>query len=135
MPLEQPWEPSDEVKERIKLLNSYEANALELEATPIIDHEPERPIDNLEFKVDSTAKAMEETSYLQQGLGDHPNMRTASKQLHKMPTPEEAEEQGIIGQFVDGVSDFSLGLATGVGYGVDELAVSATSLMNALIPD
>lgn len=135
MPLEQPWEPSEETLNQIKLLQRYEENALDLEATPIREVEPERPTDSLDFKFESTSKAIGEATYLQQGAGDHPNMRTASKQRHKMPTPDEAEEQGIIGQFVDGVSDFSLGLATGVGYGVDELAVSASSMMNALTPD
>ena len=135
MPLDEEWNIEDELQQRKDLLRKYEQNSKLLEATPIRDWEPERPTENLEFKMDSTNKAIAETTYLAQGSGDHPNMRTASKQLHKMPTPEEAEEQGIIGQFIDGVSDFSLGLATGVGYGVDELAASATSLMNALTPD
>ena len=135
MPLDEEWNIEDELQQRKDLLRKYEQNSKLLEATPIRDWEPERPTENLEFKMDSTNKAIAETTYLAQGSGDHPNMRTASKQLHKMPTPEEAEEQGIIGQFIDGVSDFSLGLATGVGYGVDELAASTTSLMNALTPD
>ena len=135
MPLDEEWNIEDELQQRKDLLRKYEQNSKLLEATPISDWEPERPTENLDFKMDSTNKAITESTYLAQGSGDHPNMRTASKQLHKMPTPDEAEEQGIIGQFIDGVSDFSLGLATGVGYGVDELAASATSLMNALTPD
>lgn len=135
MPLEDEWGPSQEALDKIELLRKYEDNALVLEQMPIADMEPERPTEDLDFKFQSTEKAIAEATYLEQGAGDHPNMRTASKQLHKMPTPEEAEEQGIIGQFVDGVSDFSLGLATGVGYGVDELAVSLSSLMNSLTPD
>jgi hypothetical protein len=135
MPLDEEWNIEDELQQRKDLLKKYEQNSKLLEATPIRDWEPERPTENLDFKMDSTDKAIAESTYLAQGSGDHPNMRTASKQLHKMPTPDEAEEQGIIGQFIDGVSDFSLGLATGVGYGVDELAASATSLMNALTPD
>ena len=135
MPLDEEWNIEDELQQRKDLLKKYEQNSKLLEAMPIRDWEPERPTENLDFKVDSTEKAITEATYLAQGSGDHPNMRTASKQLHKMPTPDEAEEQGIIGQFIDGVSDFSLGLATGVGYGVDELAVSAASLMNLITPD
>ena len=135
MPLDKPFSPSIEDEEKLELLNKYRDQARNIEFTPIIEETPERPIEELDFKQESTTKAMAEASYLQQGLGDHPNMRVASKQLHKMPTPDEAEEQGIIGQFMDGVSDFSLGLATGVGYGVDELAVSASQLINTLTPD
>ena len=135
MPLDNPFAPSTEDEEKLDLLNKYRDQARNIEFTPIIEETPELPIEELDFKHQSTEKAMAEASYLQQGLGDHPNMRVASKQLHKMPTPDEAEEQGIIGQFMDGVSDFSLGLATGVGYGVDELAVSASQLINTLTPD
>ena len=135
MPLDNPFEPSTEDEEKLDLLNRYRDQARNLEFTPIIETPPERPIEELDFKQEATSKAMAEVSYLQQGLGDHPNMRVASKQLHKMPTPDEAEEQGIIGQFMDGVSDFSLGLATGVGYGIDEMAVSASALINTLTPD
>ena len=135
MPLEQEWNIEDELQQRKDLLQKYEQNAKLLEAMPIQEMPPERPTENLHFKMDATEKAIGETTYLAQGVGDHPNMRTASKQLHKMPTPDEAEEQGIMGQFIDGVSDFSLGLATGVGYGVDELAASASQLINTLTPD
>ena len=130
-----PWQPDEDTLDRIDLLKRYEDNSALLQDVPIIDEEIERPTDNLDFKHDSTDKAIEETTYLGQGAGDHPNMRTASKQVHRMPTPDEAEEQGIVGQFVDGVSDFTLGLATGVGYGIDELAVSASQLINTLVPD
>ena len=137
MPLDNPFAPSTETEdeEKLELLNKYRDQARNIEFTPIIEETPELPIEELDFKHQSTEKAMAEASYLQQGLGDHPNMRVASKQMHKMPTPDEAEEQGIMGQFMDGISDFSLGLATGVGYGVDELAVSASELINTLTPD
>ena len=90
MPLDEEWNIEDELQQRKDLLRKYEQNSKLLEATPIRDWEPERPTENLEFKMDSTNKAIAETTYLAQGSGDHPNMRTASKQLHKMPTPEEA---------------------------------------------
>ena len=108
MPLDEEWNIEDELQQRKDLLKKYEQNSKLLEAMPIRDWEPERPTENLDFKVDSTEKAITEATYLAQGSGDHPNMRTASKQLHKMPTPDQAEEQGIIGQYLDGGSDFSL---------------------------
>ena len=44
--------------------------------------------------------------------------------------PQEAKEQGMIGKIIDGTSDAVMGLYAGVGYGIDELAVSATQLLN-----
>lgn len=135
MPEREPWVLSTEATERSALLRKYEEQEPILGQVPISEMEPEAPLANTDFKDASTAKAIEEATYFEQGNGDHPNMRVASKQKHKMPTPDEAEEQGIMGKFVDEISDFSLGVATGVGYGIDEMAVSASQLMNTMIPD
>lgn len=51
------------------------------------------------------------------------------KQAHENPEPEG---QGLIGKLIDGVSDTAMGLYSGVGYGIDETAVSAASLLNAV---
>ena len=55
---------------------------------------------------------------------------TSESQIVTPPTPEEAQEQGLLGQFIDGTSNAAVGLYAGLGYGVDELAVSASELVN-----
>ena len=121
------------LKEKFEYLKKYEDKEQIIYNNPIKEWEPEEPIANTNFKVDTTEKALEEGQYLGQGAGDHPNMNLPNKVRKVRMTPQEAKEQGIVGQFVDFVSDFSLGMATGVGYGVDELAVSASKAIN-LIP-
>ena len=119
--------------EKLEYLKKYEAKEPIIYDNPIKEWEPEEPIIDTDFKVATTDKAIEEGRYLGQGAGDHPNMNLPNKIRKTKITKEEAKEQGIVGQFVDFVSDFSLGMATGVGYGVDELAVSASKAIN-LIP-
>ena len=124
------------LEERRALLQKWEDKLPDISRQPVTEMEPEATTTEFsKLKLDSTNKAIEEGIYFAQGKGDHPNMRTADKQKRKMPTPDEAEEQGLIGQGVEAISDFTLGMATGVGYGVDELAVSASKLLNTLIPD
>ena len=124
-----------DLERKLELLKKWENKLPDISNQPLIDLEPEQPIADLDFKVGTTDKAIEEGAYFAQGRGDHPNMRTADRQKRTMPTPDEAEEQGLIGQGIEAISDFTLGMATGVGYGVDELAVSASKILNGLTPD
>ena len=121
------------LKEKLEYLKKYEDKEQIIYNNPVKEWEPEEPLVDSNFKVATTEKAIEEGRYLGQGAGDHPNMNLPNKVRKVRMTPEEAKEQGIVGQFVDFVSDFSLGMATGVGYGIDELAVSASKAIN-LIP-
>lgn len=54
------------------------------------------------------------------------------KSLQSTPlTPEQAgEEDGWLDKMLDGTSDAVVGLYRGIGYGVDELAVSASEFAN-----
>ena len=54
------------------------------------------------------------------------------KSLQSTPlTPEQAgEEDGWLDKMLDGTSDAVVGLYRGIGYGIDELAVSASELAN-----
>mgnify|MGYP003650987397 CR=1 FL=1 len=123
------------LQEQLELLRKWEEQSSAISRQPIVEMEQEPSSPNLNFKIDSTEKAIEEGIYFAQGKGDHPNMRTSDQQKRVMPTPDEAEEQGLVGQGIEAISDFTLGMATGFGYGVDELAVSASKVLNALIPD
>ena len=120
------------INEQLEYLKKYEAKEPTIYNNPITEWEPEEPLVDTNFKVDSTDKAIEEGQYLAQGSGDHPNMNLPNKVRRTPITPEKAKEQGIVGQFVDFVSDFSLGMATGVGYGVDELSVSVSKAINII---
>jgi hypothetical protein len=46
------------------------------------------------------------------------------------PSPEEAREEGWVDTFIDGTSDAVTGLVAGVGYGIDNIAESASHLLN-----
>ena len=129
MPLKE-WKLTDELQEKSDLYEKYSKNLKMLESSPITEFET--PIDTFDFKHDSTTKAYEEGRYLAQGGEDHPNMRIASKQTYKMPTPDEAQEEGVVKYLADGTSDFVKGLAIGGFIGVDELAASVGSLSNSL---
>ena len=65
---------------------------------------------------------------------DHPTMNSSENRVKsfKPPTPEEAKEKGMIGSLIDGTSDAVLGLYAGVGYGIDEMAVSASKVLNMI---
>ena len=115
--------------------NTYSKRMSELLDRPIAPVEPETPLPDHDFALPRAEKNYEEGLYLAQGGGVHPNANIAEKQFHKKITPDEAEEQGIVGDFVDGVSDFTLGAIAGTGYGVDELAVSFSKISNMLVPD
>ena len=82
-------------------------------------------------------KHWQEGQVLRQGVGEPETMKTAAKVQARFtpPTPEEAEETGFMSKFVDVTSDVATGVAMGVGYGTDELLVSASSLLNMLTPD
>ena len=103
------------LKEKLEYLKKYEDKEQIIYNNPVKEWEPEEPLVDSNFKVATTEKAIEEGRYLGQGAGDHPNMNLPNKVRKVRMTPEEAKEQGIVGQFVDFVSDFSLGMATGVG--------------------
>jgi len=57
-------------------------------------------------------------------------INTSDKNKITPINPQEAKEQGMVGSIIDGTSDAVMGLYAGVGYGIDELAVSATQLLN-----
>ena len=75
-------------------------------------------------------KAIGEAAYLSWNNHDYPQMRTPESLQVKKPTPQEAKERGLLGSFLDGASDAAVGLYAGVGYGIDELAVSASKALN-----
>ena len=122
-------------EEQAKYLIAWQEMIEDTKARDITPMELDRPLPEKDFAIDRAERNYEHGQYLAQGGVDHPNMNTAQKQTRKKITPDEAEERGIVGQFVDVASDFSLGLATGVGYGADELAVSFSKVSNMLVPD
>ena len=79
-------------------------------------------------------KAIGEAAYLSWNNHDYPKMNTPENLQIKIPTPEEAKERGMIGELMDGTSDAVVGLYSGIGYGIDELAVSATKALNLITP-
>tara|TARA_R110000787_G_scaffold259737_1_gene365009 strand:- start:401 stop:4207 length:3807 start_codon:yes stop_codon:yes gene_type:complete len=145
MPLKNDWIPDAETQLKADFIDNWEKNSSAIHDEPLIEsiEEPQvlegmepvpTPVD-APFKTEETEIVIDEVAYLAQGGEDHPNRRISESQKHKMPTPDEAEEQGLVGQGIDIVSDFTLGMATGAMYGVDELAVSASKLLNMMTPD
>jgi len=131
MPLRE-WKVEDELREKADLYEKYRSTSKLLDERPITEFESDNPINDVKFKEDTTTKAYEEARYLAQGGEDHPNMRIAQKQVYKKPTPDEAQEQGIVEWLADGTSDLVKGLAIGGAIGVDELAATVGTLSNSL---
>lgn len=62
-----------------------------------------------------------------------PPIPTSDSQQIPPISPQQAKEQGLLGQIVDGTSAAVTGLYQGVGYGMDNLAESASHLLNSTI--
>jgi len=90
-----------------RLYSSKMADIVEADVTPL---ELDRPTPDTDFALDRAETNLEQGRYLLQGAGDMPGMNTVDRNIVEKITPDEAEERGVVGQFVDFTSDFSLGL-------------------------
>ena len=84
---------------------------------------------------DNAEKAVGEANYYSWHRGEkhYPLAKHSDNNKIKVPTPQEAKEEGMLGKFMHGTSDAVLGLYAGVGYGMDELAVSASKVLNMTV--
>jgi len=125
----------EEEEEREALWRLYSSKMADIVETDVTPLELDRPTPDNDFALDRAETNFEQGQYLLQGAGDMPGMNTVDRNIVEKITPDEAEERGVVGQFVDFTSDFSLGLVAGGLNGVDELAVSFSNISNMLIPD
>jgi len=105
-------EEEEEREELYRLYSSKMLDAIQADVSPL---ELDRPTPDPDFALPRAERNFEQGQYLAQGLGDMPGMNTVDRNIVEKITPDEAEESGVIGQFVDFTSDFSLGLVTGGG--------------------
>mgnify|MGYP003641046841 CR=1 FL=1 len=133
-------EITQNLEEEGKALQSdfLELHKEDLFRTPVSEMEPTLESADPTFYMNLQKRASKhaaEGEYLRQGIGEPETMNTPAKARKPIPTPEEAEEQGILSKMVDFTSDASTGFVMGLGYGADELVASTSSLLNMLTPD
>ena len=79
-----------------------------------------------------TATNLAHNEVVQQSYTGESGIPTTASEIASAtpPSPDQAKEEGWVDTFIDGTSDAVTGLVAGVGYGIDNLAESASHLLN-----